>query len=376
MEVRALDVCAGSGIGSAVWRALGGRTVCYVEKDAYCQRLLQVRMRDGLIDDGPLWSDLLDFDGRPWRGLVDFMFGGIPCQPWSVAGKGRGEADERDLWPAFRRVLREVGPTFALIENVSGILIRGLPRILGELAEDGYDAEWAVLAAQDVGAPHRRERVWIIAYPEGYLWRASGDDRSQSSDGCGSPLADARREGCERRGLRGWQAQVEEVFDNGSADSDAAVAHAGNQGPPCPGRRDEHEGEIGFTGDGDGEVSEPDVGQLHRGLPQADERAVPRGDGTAAADADCQPPRRSAVTREECGERATFGGLGRTIDGLALWMDEPGAFAWADGWEDGIPRVASGVPDRANRLRILGNGWVPQVAIIPLERVARLLREA
>jgi len=338
VDLRALDICAGSGIGSAIWRALGGRTVCYVEKDAYCQRLLQARMRDGVICDAPVWDDLTTFDGGSWRGLVDFMFGGIPCQPWSVAGKGRGEADERDLWPAFRRVLREVGPSFALIENVSGILVRGLPRILGELAEDGYLCEWAVLAAQDVGAPHRRERVWIIAYPEGYLRRASGDHRSQSPDGRDSPLADA-----------------------------------GNQGPPCPGRRDEHEGEIGFTGDGDGEVSEPDVGQLHRGLPQADERAVPRGDGTAAADADCQPPRRSAVTREECGERATFGGLGRTIDGLALWMDEPGAFAWADGWEDGIPRVASGVPDRANRLRILGNGWVPQVAIIPMARIAELL---
>ena len=162
--MNALDICAGSGIGSAVWRSLGGRTVCYVENDAYCQRLLQARMRDGVICDAPIWSDLRDFDGRPWRGLVDFMFGGIPCQPWSVAGKRAGEADERDLWPDFRRVLCEVEPRFALVENVPGLLARGLGRILGELAEVGYDAEWSVVSAADVGAPHLRKRVWLVAW--------------------------------------------------------------------------------------------------------------------------------------------------------------------------------------------------------------------
>lgn len=164
-----LDICAGSGIGSAVWRALGGRTVCYVERDAYCQQLLQARMRDGVICDAPVWDDLKTFDGRPWRGHVDFMWGGIPCQPYSDAGKQQGEADERDLWPDFRRVLCEVRPRFALVENVSGFLAAGggLARVLGELAESGYDAEWDCIPACSVGAPHQRDRAWIIAYTAG-----------------------------------------------------------------------------------------------------------------------------------------------------------------------------------------------------------------
>ena len=169
-----LDICAGGGIGSAVWRTLGGRTVCYVERDPYCQQLLQARMRDGVICDAPIWDDLRTFDGRPWRGRVDFLFGGIPCQPYSVAGKRQGEADERDLWPDTRRIIREVGPRLVLIENVPGLLARGLGRILGELAESGYDAEWDCLAASDIGADHERKRVWLVAYTKGERWNKLG----------------------------------------------------------------------------------------------------------------------------------------------------------------------------------------------------------
>lgn len=164
-----LDICAGSGIGSAAFEAIGFcRTVCYVERDAYCQRLLRQRMQDGWLCSAPIWDDLRTFDGRPWRGLVDFIFGGIPCQPHSLAGKRAGGADERDLWPDFWRVVREVGPRVAMLENVPGLLSsdggRFMGRILGDLASGGYDAEWGVLSARGVGAPHRRERVWLVAY--------------------------------------------------------------------------------------------------------------------------------------------------------------------------------------------------------------------
>ena len=161
----AIDVCAGSGIGSAAFEALGlARTVCYVEWDGYCQRLLQQRIRDGWLADAPIWDDLKAFDGRPWAGRVDFIFGGIPCQPWSVAGKQRGAADERDLWPDFYRVVREVGPRFVLLENVPGMLANGgLRRVLGGLALLGFDAEWGLLSAATVGAPHVRKRLWILA---------------------------------------------------------------------------------------------------------------------------------------------------------------------------------------------------------------------
>ena len=171
MVLQAIDVCAGSGIGSLAFEAIGlCRTVCYVEKDEYCQRLIRQRIADGVLSDAPIWDDLKTFDGRPWRGLVDFVFGGIPCQPFSVAGKQRGGADERDLWPDFLRVVREVGPRFVLVENVPGLLAadggRWFGRLVGELAESGYDAEWDVISAEAVGAPHRRERVWVVAYAQ------------------------------------------------------------------------------------------------------------------------------------------------------------------------------------------------------------------
>jgi len=167
-----LDICAGSGIGSAAFEAIGfARTVCYVERDPYCQRLLQCRMQSGDLLPAPIWDDLRNFDGRPWRGCVDFVFGGIPCQPYSVAGKRGGAADERDLWPDFRRIVREVCPRIVLLENVAGFLVHGggLQRLCREFALDGWDVEWAVVSAADAGAPHLRKRVWITAY-RGALW--------------------------------------------------------------------------------------------------------------------------------------------------------------------------------------------------------------
>ena len=169
MILNGLDICAGSGIGSATFEALGlCKTVCYVEINNYCQRLLQQRMADGWINDAPIWDDLRTFDGREWAGKVDFMFGGIPCQPWSVAGKREGSSDERDLWADYYRVLCEIRPRFALVENVPGLLSgdggKQFGRILGDLAEVGLDAEWQVISAGEFGAQHKRERLWLLAY--------------------------------------------------------------------------------------------------------------------------------------------------------------------------------------------------------------------
>lgn len=172
MILNGLDICAGSGIGSATFEALGlCKTVCYVEINDYCQRLLQQRMADGWINDAPIWDDLRTFDGREWAGKVDFMFGGIPCQPWSVAGKRAGSSDERDLWADYHRVLCEIRPRFALVENVPGLLSgddgKQFGRILGDLAEVGFDAEWKIVSAGELGAEHVRKRLWILAYSKG-----------------------------------------------------------------------------------------------------------------------------------------------------------------------------------------------------------------
>jgi DNA (cytosine-5)-methyltransferase 1 len=202
-----LDICAGSGVGSLAFERAGlSRTVCYIERDPYCQRIIEQRQRDGWLSPAPIWDDLRTFNGRPWRGCVDFIFGGIPCQPYSCAGKQRGAADERDLWPDTRRIIREVGPRLVLIENVTGLLARPdwMGRILGELAEDGFDAEWATVSAADVGAWHLRKRVWIVAYAR--------DARP--------PRAGGRDEHCCKIGIPG---------DEGAEDGRGIVAYAASR---------------------------------------------------------------------------------------------------------------------------------------------------
>lgn len=162
----AIDICAGTGIGSWAFKRIGlARTACYIEKDTICQELLQARIKDGSIDDAPIWDDITTFDGKPWRGYVDFIFGGIPCQPWSSIGPRTGVHDKRNLWPSFRRLLVQIRPTFALIENVYGFIpFGGLQYILEDIASLGYDAEWDVISAKAVGAHHIRKRIWVVIY--------------------------------------------------------------------------------------------------------------------------------------------------------------------------------------------------------------------
>ena len=162
--MRELALFAGAGGGILGGHLLGWRTVCAVELDAYCRRVLLARQRDGHLPRFPIWDDVRTFDGRPWRGHVDVVSGGFPCQDISVAGRGRGLDGERSgLWVEMARIIREVRPRFAFVENSPALTVRGLGRVLADLAEMGFDARWGVLGAVDAGAPHRRERIWIVA---------------------------------------------------------------------------------------------------------------------------------------------------------------------------------------------------------------------
>jgi len=163
MNELALFAGAGGGILGSI--LLGHRIVCAVEIDEYCRRVLLQRQRDGILPWFPIWDDARTFAGQMWRGVVDLVSAGFPCQPFSVAGRRRGEGDERNLWPDTIRVLREVGPRWALLENVPG-LVRSpyFGTILGDLADAGFDAEWDVVSAAEVGAPHIRKRLWILAH--------------------------------------------------------------------------------------------------------------------------------------------------------------------------------------------------------------------
>lgn len=164
-----LGLCAGVG-GLELGIRLAeptARVVCYVEREVYPIAVTLARIQDGLADDAPVWDDLRTFDGRPWRGSVDCISAGFPCQPFSVAGKRRGTADERWLWPDIARIIRGVGPRFVFLENPTGILSGGLGHVLGDLAALGFDAEWNVCSAAARGAPHIRRRLFILADASG-----------------------------------------------------------------------------------------------------------------------------------------------------------------------------------------------------------------
>lgn len=160
-----LALFAGAGGGILGGKLLGWRTVCAVERDAYAAQVLAQRQNDGILPPFPIWSDVCSFDGKPWQGIVDVVSGGFPCQDISVAGKGAGITGERSgLWSEMARIIGEVRPRFAFIENSPALVNRGHDRVLADLAALGFDAEWGVLSAADVGAQHIRERIWILAY--------------------------------------------------------------------------------------------------------------------------------------------------------------------------------------------------------------------
>lgn len=142
------------------------RTVGYVENEKYCQEIIKARIRDGCLDDGPIFPDIRSFNGRQYRGLVDIVTAGFPCQPHSSAGQRKGASDPRNLWPDTLRVIGEVGPSYALLENVPGIVWNGYAgTVVGSLSEIGYDCTWGFVAAASVGAFHLRWRWWCLAYP-------------------------------------------------------------------------------------------------------------------------------------------------------------------------------------------------------------------
>lgn len=151
---------------------LGWRCVGYVEIERYCQKVIAQRIKDGFLDEAPIFGDIRDFINQgyaeSYKGLVDGITAGFPCQPFSIAGKRKGEKDKRNMWPATLECIRIIRPRFAFLENVSGL--RSHPyimQIFGDLAEARYNARWCVLGADDTGAPHKRKRLWILAHSNG-----------------------------------------------------------------------------------------------------------------------------------------------------------------------------------------------------------------
>jgi DNA (cytosine-5)-methyltransferase 1 len=156
---------AGAGGGILGGHLLGWKTVCAVEWEPYPACVLVARQNDKILPTFPIWDDVQTFDGKPWRGLVDVVSGGFPCQDISSAGRGAGIDGERSgMWREMARIIGEVRPRFAFVENSPMLVTRGLERVIADLTSMGYDSRWGVVSAADVGANHKRERIWIVAH--------------------------------------------------------------------------------------------------------------------------------------------------------------------------------------------------------------------
>lgn len=159
-----LALFAGAGGGLLASHLLGHSIVCAVERDEFCIEVLIQRQNDRVLSPFPIWDDIRTFNGRPWRGTVDLVSGGFPCQAFSSAARGRN-IFEKDLWGEMFRVIGEVQPKCVFAENVSE---RAILQAQKDLHGLGYNSKYTKLSAKDVGADHARQRYWLLAYTDYY----------------------------------------------------------------------------------------------------------------------------------------------------------------------------------------------------------------
>jgi DNA (cytosine-5)-methyltransferase 1 len=298
-----LALFAGAGGGILGGHLLGWRTVCAVEWERYPRDVLLARQDDGCLPLFPIWDDVQTFDGRPWRGVVDVVSGGFPCQDISAAGKGAGINGERSgMWAHMARIIREVGPRYCFVENSPVLTSRGLGQVLGDLAALGYDARWGVLGAVDVGAPHKRDRIWI---------------RAELANATSSGL-----EGQQRAEHKGRRVRFSDSRED-LADTAKLL--------------------------GDGCDNFPRISLGRQSLPEFRNS----GGSKDLADADS-----AQCSRVRCAKRSHFEHADAHASG-AWWGQDP-----AEASESDVGRMANGVAARVDRLKAIGNGQVPSVAAL------------
>jgi DNA (cytosine-5)-methyltransferase 1 len=362
-----------------------------VEREAYAASILVARMAEGFLAPAPVWSDLSTFDGREWRGVVDLVTSGIPCQPYSAAGKQRGHDDERALWPELVRIVGECRPSLVFIENVP--TFAGWFREPGQaLCRMGYEIEDAVfLAAEDVGAPHSRERVFILAHRHGDEQRA--DERVADTE------ADWRNDSSGSRTFLGHTNEPREDAYAARGGSRRAVGESGGQVADAIGsghdRRadgEERRAERRDVAQGPGE----ELGHAGSAYDAGREPEQPPGIGPSGAGEGLQlehsiGPRREAARlgrdeyaggEPETGREPVSHFAQRSARDTGRWPPAPDD---RDEWarilaerpdlapavESPLRGMADGLPNRMDRLRALGNGVVPAVAAAAFRELLR-----
>lgn len=389
--VNGMALCAGAGgLELGLHLALGDayRTVVGVEWEAAAVSVLVARQQDGALPPFPIWDSVATFDGRPWRGVVDIVSGGFPCQPFSVAGQKRGDADPRHLWPHIARIIGECEPEMVFLENVPGLLNTPLADGSGyayELVERdllgmGYRVACGLFTAAEVGAPHQRERLFILAIGNEPRWAAAGRGRSQHTGGEPEPGGGA----VAIPALRGQRERREPPGGGGQPDGgNGPLADPGIGQLSQPGRRPE-----GRTGAGPasagvramGHAQQPGMEGRVPGA-RADEEGWEEPDGSAwepgglLADPDSRGRGKDFITNaggapqqpESTGAfrlPAFPPGPGDREAWARILAEHP---EYAPSVEPGVRRDAHGLETRldlprAARLRLTGNGVVPAQA--------------
>jgi len=329
MAVRTeLALFAGAGGGLLASRLLGHRVVCYVEREPYFVEVLRARIGEGYLDDAPIWDDVRTFDGGAWRGCVDIVSAGFPCQPFSAAGQRRGAEDERNGWPDTGRIIREVRPRWVFLENVPGLLFGShgyFGRVVGELAACGYDCRWDCVSASAVGAPHRRDRLWVVAADTecGELWDEPGWGRGACGEGASEPSDDgvegdmADPDGAGLRKERDEQAGRQTRGEPSQRSS--APGSVADTGQPVS-YSDVFDGDDGGHGAGSVRGERPAASKLRGGEPLPHAVRVGRGGVQEAAGA----PGGDAAERGHPWW-SVEPGMGRVADELATGLDGLGA---------------------------------------------------
>jgi DNA (cytosine-5)-methyltransferase 1 len=351
--LRALHLCSGYG-GFELGLRLAGipaRTVAHVERDAYAAATLVARMGDQALDQAPIWSDLTTFDGSAWRGRVDLITAGFPCQPFSQAGQRRGVDDERWLWADIAGIVADVGPRFVLLENVPGLVRLGLPHVLADLADLGFDAEWGLLSAAAVGAPHRRERIWILAYAESERLEGGWPDgtRAGGTEPCGDGDADVGHASGAGRRQVARSTHGDEARD-GAQHGDLADGASEDVADAESARRGERWRQT---------VEPPAV--RRRGTYQRSEGVEQCSDGSGGVGVGVITPGRVDTSTTALGP---FPPPPDDTDGWQRWTAQGGP-------QPSVRRSVDGRPvGLADALHLGGNGLVPRVAASALRQLA------
>lgn len=338
--LRVLDLFSGiGGFSLGLERTGGFETAAFCEYAEWPRKVLAKRW-----PNVPIFEDVRTLRGSDIDGPIDVICGGYPCQPFSTAGRRKGAQDDRHLWPEFNRLVAELRPTWVIGENVAGHISMGLDDVLSDLEGQGYACRTFVIPACATDAPHRRDRVWTVAFSD------RGNGKSGESN---RPRIRAE---IDRQGS--------DTDTGGASDKRASLAHATQL--QRDGGRDNAKNNAArrFQGELGGSSGSQHVAHA--------QRSGQSGQREHEQPSDCQTQREGQANHVEPErqprKRRIEPGMGGMANGLPTGMDGP--CRWPD--EPDIPRVAKGVKDRANRLKALGNAVVPQIP----EMIGRAILEA